>query len=299
MHDLFADDSGRVTGVGIVRPGGVVETIGASAVVLACNGFGGNQDMVRRFIPEIADADYWGHAGNTGDAVSWGTALGAATADMGAYQGHGSVAPAFGLPLTWAVVTGGGIQVNLRGERFANEMRGYSEHAIEVLRQPERAAWSIFDARSETPALAFDEYRQLAALGGVKRADSLPALAEAAGLPPAALTETLAHIAACASGAAQDAFGRDFTQSPPLAPPYRAVRTGPALFHTQGGLVIDAQARVLRPDGTKLPNLFAGGGAARGVSGPSRWGYLAGNGLLSAVVLGRIAGTGAATLALR
>ncbi len=36
-----------------------------------------------------------------------------------------------------------------------------------------------------------------------------------------------------------------------------------------------------------------GGGAARGVSGPSSWSYLAGNGLLSAVVLGRLAGVAA------
>ena len=35
--------------------------------------------------------------------------------------------------------------------------------------------------------------------------------------------------------------------------------------------------------------LVSGGGAARGLSGPSRWGYLSGNGLLSAVSLGRLA----------
>ena len=296
VRNLFARDDGRVTGAAIARPGGTIEAIGADAVVLACNGYGGNKEMVRRFIPEIADADYWGHAGNTGDAVTWGTALGASTLDMGSYQGHGSVAPAFGLPLTWAVVTGGGIQVNLSGDRFANEMRGYSEHAIEVLRQPERAAWSLFDARCEIPALGFEEYRQLAALGGVKQAASLTDLAAATSLPLEALTRTLDHAAACARGAATDRFGRDFTRTPPLAPPYRAVRTGGALFHTQGGLAIDAGARVLRPDGVALPNLFAGGGAARGVSGPSSWGYLAGNGLLSAVVLGRIAGDGAARL---
>jgi fumarate reductase flavoprotein subunit len=51
---------------------------------------------------------------------------------------------------------------------------------------------------------------------------------------------------------------------------------------------------VLRPDGTPLPNLFAGGGAARGVSGPSVEGYLSGNGLLTAVTLGRAAGASAA-----
>jgi len=69
-----------------------------------------------------------------------------------------------------------------------------------------------------------------------------------------------------------------------------------ALFHTQGGLVVDSGARVLREDGSPLPNLFAGGGAARGLSGPSRWGYLSGNGLLTATVLGRLAGQSAAAL---
>lgn len=292
-RDLFVDDAGRIAAVSFTRPGGAVETVGAGAVVLACNGFGGAPDLVRQHMPEIAGADYWGHAGNTGDAVVWGVAMGAATADMGAYQGHGSVAPAFGLPLTWAVVTGGGIQVNLLGERFANEMRGYSEHAVEVLKQPGRAAWSLYDTRCERPALGFEEYRQLVALGGVKRAEGLPALAQATGLPQAALAHTLASIAEWSDGRGRDPFGRDFTRTPALAPPYLAVRTGGALFHTQGGLVVDPAARVLRPDGTRLPNLFAGGGAARGVSGPSSWGYLAGNGLLSAVVLGRIAGAGA------
>ena len=69
------------------------------------------------------------------------------------------------------------------------------------------------------------------------------------------------------------------------------------LFHTQGGLVIDENARVLRADGTPLPNLFAGGGAACGLSGPDVEGYLSGNGLLTAVTLGRIAGRAAATMA--
>ena len=93
-----------------------------------------------------------------------------------------------------------------------------------------------------------------------------------------------------------DPLGRDFTKAEPLEPPYYAVRVTGALFHTQGGLVVDGNARVVRADGTLLPNLFAGGGAARGLSGPSRWGYLSGNGLLTAVTLGRLAGLSAAKL---
>src|SRR5882724_8106552 len=69
-----------------------------------------------------------------------------------------------------------------------------------------------------------------------------------------------------------------------------------ALFHTQGGLDVDERARVLRRDGHPFPNLFAAGGAARGISGPTVDGYLSGNGLLTAVALGRIAGREAAGL---
>ena len=75
------------------------------------------------------------------------------------------------------------------------------------------------------------------------------------------------------------------------------MRVTGALFHTQGGLRIDTAARVLKRDGTPLPNLFAGGGAACGVSGSKVWGYLSGNGLLTATTLGHIAGEGAAALA--
>ena len=53
---------------------------------------------------------------------------------------------------------------------------------------------------------------------------------------------------------------------------------------------------MLRPDGSPLPNLFAAGGAARGVSGPSSWGYLPAMGLCAAVTLGMIAGRSAAAL---
>ena len=86
---------------------------------------------------------------------------------------------------------------------------------------------------------------------------------------------------------------------PPLAPPFYAARVTGALFHTQGGLAVDGGARVLRADGSALPNLFAGGGTARSVSGPGVWGYLPAMGLCTAVTLGRLAGQGAARVAAR
>jgi fumarate reductase flavoprotein subunit len=82
-----------------------------------------------------------------------------------------------------------------------------------------------------------------------------------------------------------------------LTPPFHAVRVTGALFHTQGGLALDDRARVLRKDGSVLPSLFAAGGAAVGISGAHASGYLSGNGLMTAVTLGRIAGRAAAEVA--
>ncbi len=296
---LYADAAGRVGGVRVERPDGTGEDIGCVALVLACNGYGGDPAMLREHIPEMADALYFGHSGNRGDAVRWGTALGGEALHMSAYQGHGSVAHPHGALITWALMMEGGIQVNRDGRRFSDETHGYSEQAVAVLAQPGGVAFDLYDARLHALGLGFEDYREAEKAGAVRRFDSLDALAAALDLPAAALTETVAHAARCARGEASDPFGRDFAGKPPLAAPYYAVRVTGALFHTQGGLRIDTTARVLRRDGTALPNLFAGGGAACGVSGSKVWGYLSGNGLLTATTLGHIAGEGAAALAAR
>ena len=298
VTQLEAAKDGRIRGVRFARPDGQVEAAGCAALVLACNGYGGDPAMVARYLPEMADALYFGHAGNRGDAVRWGDALGAGLADMGAYQGHGSVAHPHGALITWALMMEGGIQVNLRGERFSNEHGGYSEQAVRVLAQPEKIAWNVFDDRLHDLGLQFEDYRGAEATGAVIRGLTAAELGRKTDLPADALQATLAAVARYAAGAEPDPFGRDFTGAPALAPPYCAIRVTGALFHTQGGLEIDARARVRRRDGSPFPNLFAGGGAARGVSGSQVRGYLSGNGLLTAATLGRIAGREAARLAI-
>jgi fumarate reductase flavoprotein subunit len=76
----------------------------------------------------------------------------------------------------------------------------------------------------------------------------------------------------------------------PLEPPFYGVKVTGALFHTQGGLKVDRRARVLKPDGTAIACLYAGGGTAVGFSGREVSGYLSANGLLAALTLGKVAG---------
>jgi fumarate reductase flavoprotein subunit len=294
VTDLIAASDGTIRGVEIERPDGSTDRIGCAALVLACNGYGGNPDMVREFIPEIADAVFAGHTGNQGDAILWGRALGAGVQDMGAYQGHGSWASPHGMLITWAIMTEGGIQVNAHADRFANEHQGYSEAAVDVLAQPDSIAWNIYDQRIHDLGMTFEDYRDAEAAGAVRRADDIDELASVCGLDPESLGATMAECAVFVAGMGNCPFGRGFASKPALAAPYYAIRITGALFHTQGGLAIDSGAKVLREDGVAFPNLFAGGGAARGVSGDAVWGYLSGNGLLTAVTLGRIAGRNAA-----
>lgn len=278
VEDLYVDAQDRVLGVGIARPGGEIERIACDVLLLACNGFGGDPALVRELLPEMRDAVFAGHTGNDGSAIRWGRALGAALADLGGYQGHGSWVVPQGALMTWAVMMEGGVQLNACGQRFHDETQGYSEAAVAVLAQPGGIAWNVFGDRQLALAREFPDFRDAEAAGALRTAADRDGLAAIIGCDPAALAPEI------------ERFG----------PPFHAVRVTGALFHTQGGLDIDASCRVLRRDGALFPNLLAAGGAARGVSGDAVWGYLSGNGLLSAVAGGWIAAhTAAGQLAAR
>jgi fumarate reductase flavoprotein subunit len=291
---LFGDAGHRIHGIEATRPDGTRDAIGCEALILACSGYGGNPALVAQHIPEMAGALYFGHPGNRGDAVLWGEALGAKLLHMSGYQGHGSVAHPHGILITWAAIMEGGFQVNVRGQRFSNESLGYSEQAAKVIAEPEAIAFDIFDERIATIARQFEDFRQAEAGGAVVDADGLETLAGRLKLPEDALLESFAEVERHKRGGGTDGFGRSFAGVPALSPPFKAVRVTAALFHTQGGLAVDRRARVLDGDGKPLPNLFAAGGAAAGVSGSQARGYLSGNGLLTATVLGRIVGGSAA-----
>jgi fumarate reductase flavoprotein subunit len=296
---LFADSESRIRGVEFVRRDGSCERIGCETMILACNGFGGNPELVRRYIPEMADALYFGHPGNRGDAIIWGDALGAQLSHLGAYQGHGSVATPHNILITWATIMQGGIQINSDGRRFCDETHGYSEQAAEVLRQPEAFAWTAFDERIAAVARQFDDFRKAESAGAILTAGSIESLASAMRVPAATFAVEWNDVEKLKSSGGQDRYGRNFSAEQACKPPFHAVKVTGALFHTQGGLAIDSKGRVKRKDGRSFPNLFAAGGAAAGVSGSTAAGYLSGNGLLTATVLGRLTGETAAEQILR
>jgi len=290
----LAVQGGRVRGAQATTPQGERSEIRAGATILATNGFGANRALLRRFCPDVAEITYAGAPGSEGEALEWGAALGAATGNIGAFQGHGSFADPLGILVTWTLVEKGAIIVDAQGTRFGDETVGYSAFCEHELPRP-RPLFVIYDERiAQMVARGQREFAGLLDMGGYVTARTPQALAERTQLDPAALAQTLADVEAARTGHAPDPLGRSTWGDAALSAPLYATRIQPALFHTQGGLLVDAEARVLRTDGSVIEGLFAGGGAAAGISGrEGSGGYASGNGLLSALGLGYIAGRAA------
>ena len=288
-----------VTGVEVSEAGSR-RRIAAGAVVLATGGFSGNPELLAQYAPGAERAVHVGGRYADGRAVLLGAEAGGALDCMDAYQGQPHVSPhlidgvrpRFGA----ALPSLGAVLVNRAGQRFAAEDMGPSELTAHLLAQPDGSAVEIWGEAAQAAAMAGGPFRRAVELGAPQRCESLAALAARFALPQAALAATLAEAARAASGEAADGLGRR-RWGAPLVPPFYAAEVTGALAHTQGGLRVDAQAGVLRPDGTRVARLFAAGGAACGISGHGAAGYVPGNGLAQSFALGLLAGEAAAAAA--
>ena len=257
--------------------------------VLATGGFGGSAELLGRYIPKAVGIPFPGHAGSTGDGLKMALALGADIAHMDAFQPY----PAHLGPAKRAVspdlILAGGIMVGPDGRRFVDETRYPGGLSAGILDLPDKHAYEIFDQRIF--ALHRDLLEQRSGLDALIREGRFVEGATAAklaaklGIDPARLEYTLHAYNAAVGG--RDSFGRAVATA--LVPPLYGVRVTVALYHTQGGIRVNTDAQALRPDGSVIPNLYAGGGVAAGVSGDGMDGYLPGNGQLASLGLGFIA----------
>ena len=271
-----------------VRHGGEVEdTLIGRRLVLACDGFGGNRDMLRVHCPAVADAEYIGSENNTGTGIQVAAGLGAALDLMTAYQGHSHVNPKYGTRLGGSLPNLGAIMVNAEGRRFEREDQGYSEFGKFILAQEGGTAVEVFDGQAYDAAMATGSFREAVTAGAVKSAPTMAELAQAFDLPVETFVAEVERYNAEVDGV--DWLGRSDPRHALTAPFYGAVVTG-AMAHTQGGVRIDTACRALTDDDAIIAGLFVAGGTAAGISGDDDKGYMSGNGLIQAFVTGLIAG---------
>ncbi|MDH3442923.1 MAG: FAD-dependent oxidoreductase [Deltaproteobacteria bacterium] len=281
---LKQDENGAVTGV-VTEDG----TLMARKVILASGGFGASPELLSQHIPKAVDIPFPGHYGSTGDGIKMGLKLGAATENMGAFQPYPAYVGPGKRAVSPEIILSGGIMVDFSGRRFINETHYPGGLGTKMLDLPGKQAYEIFDERIFCLHGEIGGSRNLASLldsGKLLKAQNPQELAGKLGIDADGLKQTIeAYNIAAKRG--EDVFGRKLPE--PLGAPYYGIKVTVALFHTQGGLKVNPDGQVLRPDGSIIPNLYAGGGTACGVSGKGLEGYLPGNGLLASLGLGMIA----------
>lgn len=297
MTDFHTED-GRVVGVVVAGSDSVIRA--KLGVVLASGGFEHNAEMREKYQRQPIGTEWTvGAAANTGDGITAGQKLGAAV-DLMDDAWWGPSIPLTGGP--WFCIAErtlpGGIMVNTAGKRFLNEAAPYVE-AVHMMYGGEYGigegpgenipTWMIIDQRYRdryifaglTPKKRFPS-RWLES-GVVVKADTVAELAEKTGMPVEQLTATVERFNGFARSGVDEDFRRgdsgydkyygDKTNKPNPSlgvidkPPYYAVKMVPGDLGTKGGLVTDADARVLREDGSVIDGLYAIGNASAPVMG--------------------------------
>ncbi|MGX1242591.1 3-oxosteroid 1-dehydrogenase [Streptomyces pseudovenezuelae] len=310
LTELYVENG---TVAGAVTPGGLFRA--RRGVIVGSGGFEHNAAMRAQYQRQPIGTEWTvGAKENTGDGIRAGQRLGAAVALMDdAWWG-----PAIPLPddpyfcLAERTLPGGLI-VNAAGRRFVNEAAPYSDvvHTMYDRNQtdPDIPSWLIVDQNyrnrylfrdlAPTFVLPADWYSS----GAAHKAWTVDALAASIGVPAGALRATVDRFNSLALKGDDTDFGRGdsaydhyYTDpsvlpnsclAPLWLPPYYAFRLVPGDLGTKGGLVTDARARVLRPDGSVVPGLYAAGNASAAVMGHSYAG--AGSTIGPAMTFGYIA----------
>ncbi|WP_329791072.1 3-oxosteroid 1-dehydrogenase [Lentzea sp. DG1S-22] len=292
LLDLVVEN-GAVRGVVTTR--GVVRA--RRGVIMGSGGFEHNAAMRAQYQRQPIGTQWTvGAAENTGDGHLAGERAGAAL-DLMDDAWWGPAIPTPGSPYFCLAerTLPGGLMINAAGRRFVNEAAPYSD-VVHVMYDRNPAdpcipAWLVVDQNYRNrylfadvaPALPLPDgwYRS----GAVVRSSSLDGLASAIGVPGAALKATVSRFNTQALTGRDTDFRRgdsayDHYYTDPavipnscLAPlwlaPYYAFKIVPGDLGTKGGLVTDARARVLRPDGSVIPGLYAAGNVSSAVMGRS------------------------------
>ena len=295
LTDLLIED-GRVVGVHVVHHGRPITIRARRGVILGSGGFEKNLEMREKYQPQPTSIDWTtGSVNNTGGGILAGIAAGAQT-DLLDDAWWGPTIPLPSGP--WFCLAErnlpGSIIVNSAGRRFMNEAMPYVEavHAIyagEATGVPHVPAWMIIDQRYRnrylfaglSPRQPFPGrwYKN----GTVRKADTLAGLADEIGVPADALQETVQRFNGFATSGVDEDFHRGesgydrYYSDPTVKPnpslhaldqaPYYAVKIVPGDLGTKGGLVTDERARVVRPDGSVIPGLYAAGNVSSAVMG--------------------------------
>ena len=301
--ELLQDSSGLVTGVRAKSADGSLVDFEGKATILACGGFGGNQEMLTRYVgphAHLLRTVARGGLYNKGEGIRMALDIGAAPAGQyGAFHAE-TIDPRASKPNATVMIFSYGIVVNQEGRRFMDEASGWIDKVYEpvaraISLQTGGIGYFITDAKLKdvpvyTRGLKTDQPPILA--------DTLEELAKKLEIPIDALDETVRNFNKSLSFGKFDPLKLDGLATRGLTPPKsnwaRPIDQPPYMSYpiictvvlTFGGLKVNAKAQVVNTDGNVIPGLYAAGETAGMYYGP----YVGATQVMRGIVFGRIAG---------
>jgi 3-oxosteroid 1-dehydrogenase len=325
VKELVVEDS-AVKGV-VVEIAGTSRRIGSrSGVLVNAGGFAHNQEMRDQYIPHTSVKWTNTAEGDTGEMIREMMRHGAAIAQMEEMVGNQmSIPPGMENDLVKPVVQGvtaapHAILVDQSGVRYMNEAGSYMTYCQGMLARhkthPAVPSYAIMDTQYMknygfvTPLPTTKRPQEWFDSGYMKKADTVEELATMLNMDPAALRATVDRFNGFVVKNHDDDFSRGdraydrwlgdkyHAKNASLGSisegPFYAVPVVPGDVGTYGGVVTDANARVLREDGYPIKGLYATGvstasvmgrayaGAGASVGPSFVWGYVAAKHVLAA-----------------
>lgn len=285
------DGKGRVTGVLVKGKTEGLYEVQASAVILATGSYANNPSVISKYHPEYSGMVTSAQPGAHGDGLYLAEDIGAKLINLEKVQIHPNIAAGTSLMITLAMRTNGGILVNKEGKRFMNDNAPRNEIGVGILKQTAKTVYLIYDDSVVNKRKSVHE--GYVRLGFVKEADTPEKLAEIIGIPKDVFADTMKRYAEFYKAGNDSEFGRKELAEPLNKGKLYAIEVIPAIGGTLGGVVIDANTRVMDKGGKVIPGLFASGEVVGGWHGDDRYG---GNAVAGNIVFGRIAAENAMKL---
>jgi len=279
VERLIVDD-GRVVGAVASRYGAPLRIRAHRGVVLTAGGFIWNDELLRRFAPELLLGTWKvGTEADDGAGIEMAMAVGAGVRNMHA----GEVS----LPIIPPRQLIEGIIVDGHGQRFINEDTYMGRVGQAALYRHDATCFLVIDEAGYRPNWMGLEASWVCETVGELEADM--------GVPAGALEATLALYNRHAEDGRDPVFHKRAGRVRPLRPPLGAfdLRRGAAPYapFTLGGLDTTVAGEVLTLAGAPIPGLFAAG---RTTAGVCTFGYASGLSIGDSTLFGRFAGASAA-----
>lgn len=250
--DLIIEDN-RVLGAQIGYKN-TTSAIYAKAVILATGGFANNKSLLAEYSPGSEDYKTNNKSGTTGEYIKPLKALGVQFDKMNKMIVVPAVLSHYNHMLTNSEE--GSLFINKEGKRFMNE-RLFGFPATELIKQQtDNVVWLVVDIEKQ---LKYPNVRRQIKEGRFISADNLENLAVKMNVPKENLMTTIERYNKHADAQTEDEFGLVPERPVNNDGPYYAVRIEPAIHITRGGIVTNAEGKVMREDGSEMSNLFATG----------------------------------------